>query len=65
MLKQFQADTPRTKLTTDITYIRAGEHFVYLSVIQNLYNNEIVEWHLLNETTLLWFMKRWIDSVGT
>ncbi|WP_430203203.1 IS3 family transposase [Paenibacillus illinoisensis] len=50
--RQFQADTPRTKLVTDITYIRAGEHFVYLSVIQDLYNNEIVAWHLSERNDL-------------
>ncbi|OMF04286.1 transposase [Paenibacillus amylolyticus] len=50
--RQFQADTPRTKLVTDITYIRAGEHFVYLSVVQDLYNNEIVAWHLSERNDL-------------
>lgn len=50
--RQFRADTPRTKLVTDITYIRAGEHFVYLSVIQDLYNNEIVAWHLSERNDL-------------
>ncbi|WP_397386984.1 DDE-type integrase/transposase/recombinase [Paenibacillus sp. ClWae2A] len=42
----------RTKLVTDITYIRAGEHFVYLSVVQDLYNNEIVAWHLSERNDL-------------
>ncbi|WP_368072371.1 IS3 family transposase [Paenibacillus sp. HGF5] len=50
--RQFKADTPRTKLVTDITYIRAGEQFVYLSVIQDLYNNEIVAWHLSERNDL-------------
>ncbi len=50
--RQFQADTPRTKLVTDITYIRAGERFVYLSVIQDLYNNEIVAWRLSKRNDL-------------
>uniref|UniRef100_UPI00403F6F3D IS3 family transposase n=1 Tax=Paenibacillus sp. FSL R5-0341 TaxID=2921636 RepID=UPI00403F6F3D len=50
--RQFQADTPRTKLVTDITFIRAGEHFVYLSVVQDLYNNEIVAWHLSERNDL-------------
>ncbi|MBY0117025.1 IS3 family transposase [Paenibacillus xylanexedens] len=50
--RQFQTDTPCTKLVTDITYIRAGEHFVYLSVIQDLYNNEILAWHLSERNDL-------------
>ncbi|VTR62826.1 transposase [Actinobacillus pleuropneumoniae] len=50
--RQFKADTSRTKLVTDITYIRAGEQFVYLSVIQDLYNNEIVAWHLSEQIDL-------------
>ncbi|WP_309808914.1 IS3 family transposase, partial [Paenibacillus hunanensis] len=35
-----------------ITYIRAGERFVYLSVIQDLYNNEIVAWRLSKRNDL-------------
>ncbi|WP_155252360.1 DDE-type integrase/transposase/recombinase [Paenibacillus polymyxa] len=44
--------SPRTKLVTDITYIRAGEQFMNLSVIQDLYNNEIVAWHLSERNDL-------------
>ncbi|WP_215157162.1 DDE-type integrase/transposase/recombinase [Paenibacillus sp. ISL-20] len=44
--RNFQSDTPLQKLVTDITYIRAGERFVYLSAIQDLYNNDVVAWHL-------------------
>ncbi len=44
--REFQSDRPIHKLVTDITYVRAGEQFYYLSVIQDLYNNEIVAWHL-------------------
>ncbi|MNK56210.1 Integrase core domain protein [compost metagenome] len=50
--RQFQADTPLSKLATDITYIRVGERFVYLSAIQDLYNNEIVAWHLSERNDL-------------
>ncbi|WP_440120081.1 hypothetical protein [Paenibacillus sp. QZ-Y1] len=50
--RQFQAILPRTKLVTDITYIHTGEQFVYLSVIQDLYNNEIVAWHLSERNDL-------------
>jgi putative transposase len=50
--RQFKADTPLSKLVTDITYIRVGERFVYLSVIQDLFNNEIVSWHLSERNDL-------------
>lgn len=50
--RKFQADSPRTKLVTDITYIRAGDQFVYLSAIQDLFNNEIVAWHLSERNDL-------------
>ncbi len=50
--RQFQADSPLSKLVTDITYIRAGERFVYLSVIQDLFNNEIVAWRLSERNDL-------------
>ncbi|AOK90567.1 integrase [Paenibacillus polymyxa] len=50
--RQFQADSPLSKLVTDITYIRSGERFVYLSVIQDLFNNEIVAWRLSERNDL-------------
>ncbi|KTS82613.1 integrase [Paenibacillus jamilae] len=50
--RQFQSDAPLSKLVTDITYIRAGERFVYLSVIQDLFNNEIVAWRLSERNDL-------------
>ncbi|WP_373426109.1 IS3 family transposase [Paenibacillus radicibacter] len=51
--RQFHAEAPLRKLVTDITYIRVGERFMYLSVIQDLYNNEIVAWHLSERNDLL------------
>ncbi|TCZ76287.1 hypothetical protein E0485_13865 [Paenibacillus albiflavus] len=33
-------------MVTDITYISDGSKFYYLSVIQDLFNNEIVAWQL-------------------
>ncbi|ULO04781.1 hypothetical protein H1230_16620 [Paenibacillus sp. 19GGS1-52] len=38
----FHAIGSQQKLVTDITYISEGTHFYYLSVIQDLFNNEIV-----------------------
>lgn len=37
---------------TDITYVRVGEHFTYLSAVLDLYNNEIVAWKLSERNDL-------------
>jgi putative transposase len=44
--RQFHATSPQQKLVTDITYISDGTQFYYLSAIQDLFNNEIVAWHI-------------------
>lgn len=44
--RQFHATAPQQKMVTDITYISDGKKFYYLSVIQDLFNNEIVAWKL-------------------
>ncbi|MNM82360.1 Integrase core domain protein [compost metagenome] len=44
--RQFHATAPQQKMVTDITYISDGASFHYLSVIQDLFNNEIVAWQL-------------------
>ncbi|AVD54652.1 DDE-type integrase/transposase/recombinase [Priestia filamentosa] len=50
--RRFQASRPNQLYTTDITYISCGSRFYYLSVIQDLYNNEVVAWHLSNRNDL-------------
>lgn len=44
--RQFETETPNCLYVTDITYIRLESRFFYLSVIQDLFNNEIVAWKL-------------------
>jgi putative transposase len=44
--RKFHATAPQQKMVTDITFISDGSAFVYLSVIQDLFNNEIVAWQL-------------------
>lgn len=44
--RKFHATAPQQKMVTDITYISDGTNFHYLSVIQDLFNNEIVAWQL-------------------
>ena len=40
--RDFTADRPNQKWVTDISYIRTGQGFLYLSVIRDLYDNSIV-----------------------
>ena len=42
LARDFRADRPNEKWVTDISYIRTGEGFVYLSVIRDLFDNSIV-----------------------
>jgi transposase InsO family protein len=42
--RQFKTDLPNVAYGTDITFIKLGNKFYYLSVIQDLYNNEVVSW---------------------
>jgi putative transposase len=44
--RKFHATAPQQKMVTDITYISDGVNFHYLSVIQDLFSNEIVAWQL-------------------
>lgn len=47
-VKKFKSKTPFTKLTTDISYLKFdnGSKTLYLSVIKDLYNNEILSYKL-------------------
>ncbi|UNK21267.1 IS3 family transposase [Paenibacillus sp. N3/727] len=38
--RDFNATAPNTKWVTDVTYLPIGSHFLYLSVMFDLYNNE-------------------------
>ena len=42
MNRDFNAERPNQKWVTDISYIRTGQEFLYLSVIRDLYDNSIV-----------------------
>ena len=42
LAQDFYADRPNQKRVTDISYIRTGQGFLYLSVIRDLYDNSIV-----------------------
>jgi putative transposase len=42
--QQFQATAPNTKWVADITYIPAGEGWLYLAVVMDLYSRKIIGW---------------------
>ena len=42
MNRDFKAERPNQKWVTDISYIRTGQGFLYLSVIRDLYDNSII-----------------------
>lgn len=51
--RNFYAEDYYRKLVTDITYIRIGYNsFVYLSVVLDLYNNEVVAWEMSKRNDL-------------
>lgn len=44
--RNFEAMVPNQKLATDITYLPFNGEFIYLSAVQDLFNNEIVAYQL-------------------
>ena len=50
--RNFAADQPNQKWVTDISYIRTGQGFLYLSVIRDLYDNSIVAYKTGTEQTI-------------
>ena len=42
LARNFHADRPDQKWVTDISYIKTGQGFLYLSIIKDLYDNSIV-----------------------
>jgi putative transposase len=49
---KFAVEALRKKFVTDITYVRVGHDFVYLSLILDLCNNEVVAWELSGRNDL-------------
>lgn len=50
--RNFKALKPDQKYVTDITYIQVGDSFYYLSVILDLYNNEVLAWEISKRNDL-------------
>ncbi|SCY59250.1 IS3 family transposase [Lysinibacillus sp. SG55] len=50
--RQFKERVENEVLVTDITYLPTKNDFLYLSAVQDLYNNEIVAWKISERTDL-------------
>ena len=50
--RNFTAERPNQKWVTDISYIRTGQGFLYLSVIRDLYDNSIIAYKTGTEQTV-------------
>ena len=50
--RNFTAQRPNQKWATDISYIRTGQGFLYLSVIRDLFDNSIVSYKTGTEQTV-------------
>ena len=46
LTKELPLNRPNQLWTSDITYIRVGRHFSYLSLITDAYSHKIIGWHL-------------------
>ena len=53
LAREFVADGPNQLWVSDITYIRVGERFGYLSLITDAYSRKIVGWHLRRDLSSL------------
>ena len=50
--RDFTAERPNQKWVTDISYIKTGQGFLYLSIIRDLYDNSIVSYHMSKDMTV-------------
>lgn len=46
LCRNFYSELPKQKLVTDVTYLKAGTKNYYLSVILDLFNNEVISYSL-------------------
>lgn len=48
----FASSQPHKKLSTDVSYIKCTEGFIYLSAVKDLFNNEIIAYSISNNNDI-------------
>lgn len=48
LCRDFNSNLPKYKLVTDVTYLKVGGKNYYLSVVLDLFNNEVISYNLSN-----------------
>ena len=62
--RDFHADRPNQKWVTDISYIKTGQGFLYLSIIRDLFDNSIVAYRTGTEQNNRLVMDTIRDAMG-
>lgn len=60
--RQFDADAPNQKWVTDITYLQKGDTRLYLSVILDLFNKEIVSYRISDTLAIPFVLETFGDA---
>ena len=60
--REFYADKPFEKLTTDVTQFKIGDEKVYLSPVMDLFNREIVSYSISTSPNL-WQIREMLDGL--
>jgi transposase InsO family protein len=56
--REFTPTAPNQVFSSDITYIWTDEGWLYLAVVLDLFNREIVGWSIRPRMTMAWFRRR-------
>ena len=62
MNREFYADKPFEKLTTDVTQFKIGDEKVYLSPVMDLFNREIISYSV-SFSPNLWQIREMLDGL--
>ena len=62
MKRDFHADKPFEKLTTDVTQFKIGDTRVYLSPVMDLFNREIISYSISTSPNL-WQIREMLDGL--
>ncbi len=44
--REFSANSPAMKCVSDITYLPTNDGFLYLTIVMDLFNRDIIDWTL-------------------